>query len=315
MYFAGLQSALRKATTRQEAGAFSRPVAEVCAGQPFLADYEREIQHPMDLGTLQRNLSKGCYEGEPAKAHSDLQLVWENCAKFNGQSAELTKQAYRLRLWFEKELQDSVWEIEDAPIAKRFRTTKATASPTKRARIAPAVAPPATSEKALAAQIDAIEREHGIRLVVIEDTLRYTDRLDWWEIKRLTKNMGKLEGASLADAMKILRQHPPNRVAIEKAEADDEAEYTLDLASMPHGSLRKLEAMVKHVSLAAAKNAVVAAKDVATDAMVLREIEDRLRALKRHHQCSPFLSQADNASSSDSDSESDPDSESDSDSD
>jgi bromodomain-containing factor 1 len=59
---------------------FAQPVD---AAQLNLPDYHKIITHPMDLGTLQRNLRAGAY-ASAKDALADARLVFTNCRRYNG---------------------------------------------------------------------------------------------------------------------------------------------------------------------------------------------------------------------------------------
>ena len=46
-------------------------------------DYYNIIEHPMDLGTMQRNLKTGTYFENKAHFLKELNLIWDNCLTYN----------------------------------------------------------------------------------------------------------------------------------------------------------------------------------------------------------------------------------------
>ena len=60
-----------------------------------LFDYPQIIKHPMDLGTCKEKLLKGEYKIFQ-ELMDDLNLIWENCRKYNLQGSQIVKQANTL---------------------------------------------------------------------------------------------------------------------------------------------------------------------------------------------------------------------------
>ena len=51
-----------------------------------LFDYPQIIKTPMDLGTVKKNLKNNKYK-YVEEAIQDIQLVWDNCKKYNAEGS------------------------------------------------------------------------------------------------------------------------------------------------------------------------------------------------------------------------------------
>lgn len=64
-----------------------------------IMDYFDIISRPMDLSTVRRKLSHNCYEGA-ADFIEEMNLIWENCYKYNGEAHDISKCAKELQTSF-----------------------------------------------------------------------------------------------------------------------------------------------------------------------------------------------------------------------
>ncbi|RKP14508.1 Bromodomain-containing protein, partial [Piptocephalis cylindrospora] len=87
-----------KRSTASEA--FRAPVDHAGMG---LADYLSVVKQPMDLGTVERKLSKGEYSGVGEFA-ADVQRIWDNCYLYNGRENYYSQQAQLLETTFHNHL-------------------------------------------------------------------------------------------------------------------------------------------------------------------------------------------------------------------
>lgn len=71
----------------KKADPFLRPV-----DQTVYHTYSQRVSKPMDLGTIENNLSSNNYH-TLLEFVQDVKMIWENCAKFNGENFLYTKYA------------------------------------------------------------------------------------------------------------------------------------------------------------------------------------------------------------------------------
>lgn len=64
-----------------------------------IMDYFDIIERPMDLGTIKKKLHNNVYKN---LAHfvEDMNLIWGNCYKYNGEHHEISKTAKELEVFF-----------------------------------------------------------------------------------------------------------------------------------------------------------------------------------------------------------------------
>ena len=73
----------------QKAEEFLKPVDYIGLN---LLDYPKIISHPMDLGTVKKNLENGEYDTFQ-DLMSDINLIWRNCRTYNIPGSEIVKMA------------------------------------------------------------------------------------------------------------------------------------------------------------------------------------------------------------------------------
>ena len=121
------QTLLFKCNGKPDAAPFLVPVADQVDAS-IAGAYANAISHPMDLGTIQRNIETGSYGCHPVDAlnfaRRDFELVCTNCEAFNPPGSpcfSYTKRAYRLRTWINKELEKALAKLEKASKRPRKR--------------------------------------------------------------------------------------------------------------------------------------------------------------------------------------------------
>ena len=82
-------SLLKGLEQQEESVEFLHPVDHVGLG---LDDYLTIITTPMDLATVRKKVKTGQY-GDVREALADVQLIWENCRKYNLSDSLIAKQA------------------------------------------------------------------------------------------------------------------------------------------------------------------------------------------------------------------------------
>lgn len=80
---------------------FLRPVDYITLR---ILDYPSIVTHPMDLGTIKDKLINNKYT-TIYEVISDVELVWDNCRKYNVQSSEICKMACHCEKVFKKALE------------------------------------------------------------------------------------------------------------------------------------------------------------------------------------------------------------------
>lgn len=80
---------------------FSNPVDPLRDQCP---DYLQVIRHPMDLGTVRENIQNGNYSNVE-QFKKDVNLIWENCYRYNGRESFMGMMAKQLQSTF-KELSE-----------------------------------------------------------------------------------------------------------------------------------------------------------------------------------------------------------------
>lgn len=81
--YEALEPMLKKIMNDKNAYPFSIKVRRAVA-----PDYYNVIKHPMDLGSMQRNLKTGTYYKSKQQFLNDLNLIWDNCLKYNTDQVE-----------------------------------------------------------------------------------------------------------------------------------------------------------------------------------------------------------------------------------
>lgn len=76
-------SILKRMMSKSKGSWFSKPVTNVIA-----PDYDKIIQHPMDMGTMQQKLKDRAY-AEPSEFAADMRQVWSNCRAYNAERSEV----------------------------------------------------------------------------------------------------------------------------------------------------------------------------------------------------------------------------------
>lgn len=74
-----MSALVRKLLNMDESFYFRRPVDPIADGIPT---YYQEIQHPMDLGTMQMKLNNGMYRYQ-SELNADFEQIVANCRIFN----------------------------------------------------------------------------------------------------------------------------------------------------------------------------------------------------------------------------------------
>ncbi len=67
-----------------------------------IMDYFDIVEKPMDLGTIKRKLSHNVYKNLRHFVE-DMNLIWNNCCKYNGEQHEISKTARELEVFFNEE--------------------------------------------------------------------------------------------------------------------------------------------------------------------------------------------------------------------
>jgi hypothetical protein len=65
-----------------------------------IPDYFTIVKNPMDLGTIRKNLENSLYDANPLQCLRDINLVWENCYRYNPPNSEVSKKAQQLQKSF-----------------------------------------------------------------------------------------------------------------------------------------------------------------------------------------------------------------------
>ena len=81
---------IQRLEQKDEYGIFLEPVPDDIPG------YKDVIDHPMDFSTVRKNLKAGRYE-KLEQLCADINLIWNNCLKFNPAESIYAKQALKLR--------------------------------------------------------------------------------------------------------------------------------------------------------------------------------------------------------------------------
>lgn len=68
-----------------------------------ILDYFDIVTNPMDLGTVRKKLIHNCY-ASAKEFLDDMNLIWGNCYKYNGEGHEISKCAKELEINFNEYL-------------------------------------------------------------------------------------------------------------------------------------------------------------------------------------------------------------------
>lgn len=87
---------------QNNSGPFNAPVDTSLKG---LEDYAQAIKNPMDLGTIEKEIDSGGYEGPDGyeKFAQDIRLVWDNAVLYNGEESDVGRAALALSDVFEQD--------------------------------------------------------------------------------------------------------------------------------------------------------------------------------------------------------------------
>ena len=80
---------------------FKEKVDPIRDGAP---NYNEIVKHPMDLGTIRKNLNNGEYKQLDEWA-DDVNLVWHNAILFNNEGTLIHLMAKEMEMWFKKKLE------------------------------------------------------------------------------------------------------------------------------------------------------------------------------------------------------------------
>lgn len=97
-------------------------------------DYPKVIPRPMDLSTVQANLTAGVYR-TPPEFRADLDLIWSNCCTFNADDSIYYKEAVRLRALCARHYDDMLRLLIRDGIAPALGLTNSRSNPTRPPRI------------------------------------------------------------------------------------------------------------------------------------------------------------------------------------
>ena len=118
-----------------------------------LTNYLQVVERPMDLGTIGAKLDGAEPYATTAELLADVDLVWANCIKYNGEGAWISEHAQQLREHTAKKVKQLGWKegatITPEPAKKPPAEKKAPPPPKPKAAPAPK---PAAAPKAAAAQ-------------------------------------------------------------------------------------------------------------------------------------------------------------------
>ncbi|KAF6251400.1 Bromodomain-containing protein [Scenedesmus sp. NREL 46B-D3] len=88
----------------KDADPFRLPVDWVAMGIP---DYPDVIKHPMDFKTVREKVRAGAYASMD-EWHSDMQLIWDNCRKYNGDNHDITRSAEKMKTFMERRMEEAI---------------------------------------------------------------------------------------------------------------------------------------------------------------------------------------------------------------
>ena len=118
-----------------------------------LTNYLQVVERPMDLGTIGAKLDGAEPYATTAELLADVDLVWANCIKYNGEGAWISEHAQQLREHTAKKVKQLGWKegatITPEPAKKPPAEKKAPPPPKPKAAPAPK---PAAAPKAAAGQ-------------------------------------------------------------------------------------------------------------------------------------------------------------------
>ena len=112
----------------QKAEEFLKPVDYIGLN---LLDYPKIISHPMDLGTVRKNLENGEYDTFQ-DLMSDINLIWRNCRTYNIPGSEIVKMANhcdkRMKSLIDKQFKNMKSKVDSSKNKKEKDKDKENAS-------------------------------------------------------------------------------------------------------------------------------------------------------------------------------------------
>lgn len=96
-----IQSVLRHMVKLKDASIFLEPVDPVKLQIPTYFDV---VKRPMDLSTMDKKLKDGQYS-DIQQFNADMELMFENCYKFNGISGHIADMTTNVKKSFHKQLE------------------------------------------------------------------------------------------------------------------------------------------------------------------------------------------------------------------
>ncbi|PIA51339.1 hypothetical protein AQUCO_01100278v1 [Aquilegia coerulea] len=196
-------------------GIFNVPVDVVKFNIP---DYFTVIKHPMDLGTVKKNLATGVYSS-PFEFYADVKLTFTNAMTYNPPGNQVHNSAAKLKEYFELR-----WKsIEKKLLANKSKPVQSKSSAVGELEVAKAM-PPAKKRK-----VSSIE--HKVKPDIIKRVMTEEEKL------KLTRDLEPLIADLPVHIANFLREHTFNATQT----GDDEIEIDIeDLSDEVLLTLRKL---------------------------------------------------------------------------
>ncbi|KAF6263936.1 hypothetical protein COO60DRAFT_1457906 [Scenedesmus sp. NREL 46B-D3] len=88
----------------KDADPFRLPVDWKSMGIP---DYPVVIKHPMDFKTAREEVRAGAYASMD-EWRADMQLIWDNCRKYNGDNHNITRSAEKMEAFMERRMEEAI---------------------------------------------------------------------------------------------------------------------------------------------------------------------------------------------------------------
>lgn len=264
---------------------FNEPVDPVALNIP---DYFDIITHPMDLGTIQKNLEAGDYStiGEFA---DDVRLVWSNAQTYNPPGHQINLMAKQLSSYFNRlfsKIQAKFGSEEASVDSLEYDSTKDHMTSISELR---------DSMKSVREELQRLRREKSITTPSASPAVKRrpksqpkedTREMTYQEKHALSLAINNLAPENLGKVVQIIHQRMPNL-----AQSSPE-EIEIDIDSLDNGTLRALERYVKSVQKKKKKPQVPRESKIALAQITsqntsksIQDVKQRLQALQsKSHQ-------------------------------
>ncbi|CAI5463297.1 unnamed protein product [Closterium sp. Yama58-4] len=233
---------LKRLMSHKYGWVFKEPVDAVKLG---LHDYHTVIKNPMDLGTITAKIKASGYH-HPDEIYSDVQLVWSNAMRYNGEGSDVYIMTVELKGLFEQGYRKIRLKVEE-DAAKRRQEDEELMEDVKGAKAAREISDsrekPEVQElekrlQKLESQMQVSGKATGQAAAQVQAKGKPSLRdMTFAEKQKLSVNLGKLPPENLDRIVQIISERNPDL-------SQNADEIELDIDSLDNETLWELERYV-----------------------------------------------------------------------